>query len=93
MLARRVDGDEVRLGGLTLQVEELGPGESHVDTLWRLDPVTVFAADVVYNEILYNDEVPASVAIAEAVEAAKTLSTDESSGFINGLLGRVAQSA
>ncbi|MCS5733255.1 transcription antitermination factor NusB [Herbiconiux daphne] len=44
-------------------------------------------------EILYNDEVPASVAISEAVEAAKTLSTDESAGFLNGVLGKVAQSA
>jgi glyoxylase-like metal-dependent hydrolase (beta-lactamase superfamily II) len=42
-------GDEVRLGGLTLQVEELGPGESHIDSLWRLDPATVFAADIAYN--------------------------------------------
>jgi glyoxylase-like metal-dependent hydrolase (beta-lactamase superfamily II) len=42
-------GDEVRLGGLTLQVEELGPGESDIDSLWRLDPLTVFAGDVVYN--------------------------------------------
>ncbi|MFB2599791.1 transcription antitermination factor NusB [Herbiconiux sp. P17] len=44
-------------------------------------------------EILYNDEVPASVAISEAVEAAKTLSTEDSSGFINGVLGKVAESA
>jgi glyoxylase-like metal-dependent hydrolase (beta-lactamase superfamily II) len=42
-------GDEARLGGLTFQVEELGPGESHVDSLWRLDPVTLFAGDIVYN--------------------------------------------
>jgi N utilization substance protein B len=44
-------------------------------------------------EILHNDEVPAAVAIAEAVELAKTLSTDESAGFINGVLGKVAESA
>lgn len=43
------NGDEVRLGGLTLQVEELGPGESCIDSLWRLDPVTVFAGDIIYN--------------------------------------------
>ncbi|WP_066038733.1 transcription antitermination factor NusB [Herbiconiux solani] len=43
-------------------------------------------------EIQYNDEVPASVAIAEAVELAKTLSTDDSSGFVNGVLGKVALS-
>jgi N utilization substance protein B len=44
-------------------------------------------------EILYNDEVPASVAISEAVEAAKSLSTEDSSSFINGVLGKVAESA
>ncbi|MBF4573630.1 transcription antitermination factor NusB [Herbiconiux sp. VKM Ac-1786] len=44
-------------------------------------------------EILYNDEVPAGVAIAEAVELAKTLSTDDSAGFVNGVLGKVAQAA
>jgi glyoxylase-like metal-dependent hydrolase (beta-lactamase superfamily II) len=43
------DGDDVRLGGLTLSVRELGPGESHVDTLWQLDPSTIFAGDVAYN--------------------------------------------
>jgi glyoxylase-like metal-dependent hydrolase (beta-lactamase superfamily II) len=42
-------GDEVRLGGLTLDVEELGPGESQIDSLWRLDPGTLFVGDVVYN--------------------------------------------
>ncbi len=42
-------GDEVHLGGVSLVVEELGPGESPVDTLWRLDDRTVFAGDVAYN--------------------------------------------
>jgi N utilization substance protein B len=42
-------------------------------------------------EILYNPEVPNPVAIAEAVESATVLSTDDSAGFINGLLGRIAQ--
>jgi N utilization substance protein B len=41
-------------------------------------------------EILFNDEVPDGVAIAEAVEAAQTLSTADSAGFVNGLLGRIA---
>jgi glyoxylase-like metal-dependent hydrolase (beta-lactamase superfamily II) len=43
------DGDDVRLGGLTLSVRELGPGESHVDTLWQLDASTIFPGDVAYN--------------------------------------------
>ncbi len=42
-------------------------------------------------EVLFNDEIPAAVAIDEAVEFAKTLSTDDSAGFVNGLLGKIAQ--
>jgi N utilization substance protein B len=42
-------------------------------------------------ELLHNDDVPDAVAIAEAVEAATVLSTDDSAGFINGLLGTIAQ--
>jgi len=43
-------------------------------------------------EILFNDEVPDGVAISEAVESAKLHSTDDSAGFVNGLLGRIAAS-
>ncbi|RZU65023.1 NusB antitermination factor [Microterricola gilva] len=42
-------------------------------------------------EIMYNDEVPDAVAISEAVEAATVLSTDDSAGFINGLLAKISQ--
>jgi N utilization substance protein B len=41
-------------------------------------------------EILFNDEVPDSVAISEAVESATVHSTEDSAGFVNGLLGRIA---
>jgi len=42
-------------------------------------------------EILHNDEVPDGVAISEAVESATVLSTEDSAGFVNGLLARIAQ--
>ncbi|MFH5823260.1 transcription antitermination factor NusB [Georgenia sp. AZ-5] len=42
-------------------------------------------------ELLYNDEVPDAVAVDEAVELAAELSTDESPGFVNGLLGRLLE--
>ena len=42
-------------------------------------------------ELLFNEQVPDGVAISEAVESATVLSTDDSAGFINGLLGRIAQ--
>ncbi|MFM6980775.1 MAG: transcription antitermination factor NusB [Micrococcales bacterium] len=41
-------------------------------------------------EIVFNDEVPGAVAIDEAVELAKEYSTDDSAGFINGLLHRIS---
>ena len=42
-------------------------------------------------ELLFNEQIPDGVAISEAVEAAAVLSTEDSSGFINGLLGRIAR--
>jgi len=42
-------------------------------------------------EIVYEDEVPASVAINEAVELAKAYGGDDSPKFVNGVLGRIAE--
>ena len=44
-------------------------------------------------EMLYNDDVPAAVAIDEAVTLAKEFSTDESGSFVNGVLGRVSRTS
>jgi N utilization substance protein B len=41
-------------------------------------------------ELLFVDEVPASVTINEAVELAKLYGGEDSSKFINGVLGRIA---
>lgn len=41
-------------------------------------------------EILHNEAVPDGVAINEAVDLAKELSTDDSGAFVNGLLSRIA---
>lgn len=41
-------------------------------------------------EILHNPAVPDAVAVNEAVELAKELSTDDSGSFVNGLLSRIA---
>lgn len=42
-------------------------------------------------EIIYRDDVPDSVAINEAVEMAKVYGGDDSSKFVNGVLGRIAE--
>jgi N utilization substance protein B len=44
-------------------------------------------------EIRFTTEVPDAVAIAEAVELAQSLSTEDSAGFVNGVLGAVADGA
>lgn len=41
-------------------------------------------------ELLWGD-VPGAVAVDEAVELARTLSTDDSPGFVNGVLGRLLE--
>lgn len=42
-------------------------------------------------ELLWADDVPDAVVIDEAVELAKTLSTDDSPAYVNGVLGAILQ--
>ena len=61
----------------------------HGWTLERLPAVDRAILRVAVWELLHADDVPEPVAVDEAVELAKQLSTDESPGFINGVLGQV----
>jgi len=61
---------------------------------WDLDRMPVLDRNILRlgaYEILWSTEVPVSVAIDEAVELAKTLSTEESPGYVNGVLGAIAE--
>ena len=58
-------------------------------TLERLPAVDRAILRVAVWELLHADDVPAPVAVDEAVELAKELSTDDSPGFVNGVLGQV----
>jgi transcription antitermination protein NusB len=42
-------------------------------------------------ELLHEEDVPARVALNEAIEVAKQFGTEESGSFVNGLLDRIAQ--
>ena len=42
-------------------------------------------------ELLWSKEVPEAVAISEALELAQTLSTEESSKYINGVLSKILE--
>ena len=74
------------------QIDELIETYSQGWTINRMPVVDRAIVRIGIWEILYNEDVPDGVAIAEAVESAATLSTADSAGFINGLLGRIAAS-
>src|SRR4051812_38592811 len=58
-------------------------------TLERMPGVDRAVLRVGLYELLWASDVPDAVAIDEAVELAKLLSTDDSPKFVNGILGRV----
>ncbi len=58
-------------------------------TLDRLPAVDRAILRVAVWELLHAEDVPEPVAVDEAVELAKRLSTDESPGFVNGVLGQI----
>ena len=58
-------------------------------TLERLPAVDRAVLRVAVWELLHAEDVPEPVAVDEAVELAKELSTDESPAFVNGVLGQV----
>jgi len=58
-------------------------------TLERMPPVDRAVLRLALFELLWCDAVPDAVVIDEAVELAKSLSTEASPGFVNGVLSRV----
>ena len=82
-----VEGVEAHLGDIDAEIEAHAQGWP----LERMPALDRAIARVATWELLYNDEVPDAVAIAEAVESATVLSTEDSAGFLNGLLGGIAR--
>ena len=60
-------------------------------SLNRLPAVDRSILRVAVWELLFAPDVPTAVAVDEALELAKDLSTDESPGFISGVLGRLVE--
>jgi N utilization substance protein B len=70
-------------------VDELISSHLQGWTLERLPAVDRAILRVAVWELLHAEDVPEPVAVDEAVELAKKLSTDDSPGFVNGVLGQV----
>lgn len=62
---------------------------AHDWPLYRMPMIDRNLARLAVWELLYNPQVPPQVAISEATALAKELSTEESAGFLNGLLSRI----
>ena len=69
------------------KIEEKSNGWS----LKRLAKADITALRLAIYEIQYDEDVPAGVAVNEAVELAKFYGTDKSPAFVNGVLGSVVR--
>ena len=98
----RVDHTDLRVNAYAQQVidgviteqERLDEALTSYSRGWSLDRMPAVDRVILRVgawELLFNDEVPDGVAVAEAVTLAQQLSTDESPEFVNGLLGRLQQ--
>lgn len=99
---RRVVGGEPALNSYVAElVDGVVANQAYIDELlgsysmgWTLDRMPAVDRAILRigaYELLYRDDIPDAVAIAEAVNLAQELSTDESSTFVNGLLGRLLE--
>jgi N utilization substance protein B len=71
------------------RIDELLSTYAEEWTLARMPPVDLAVLRIGVYELLWCDDVPDEVVLAEAVALAASLSTDESPRFVNGLLGRL----
>jgi transcription antitermination protein NusB len=102
LLAERVGSGEPPVPEYAVQiVEGVSAHRARIDEListyaqgWTIDRMPAVDRVVLRLgawELLFNGDVPDAVAIDEAVELVRMLSTDESPGFVNGLLARLME--
>lgn len=60
-------------------------------SLQRLPKVSLAVLRLAVAEILYNEDVPVSVSVNEAVEIAKTFGSEEDASYINGVLSSIVK--
>lgn len=80
------------LAGVMENRAEIDAYISKYATEWPLEQITIVDRNIlrigVY-ELLYNDDIPAKVAINEAIEIAKIFGSESSGKFVNGVLGAI----
>ena len=85
-------GEELARGvdGLRHELDRIIGGHSRAWSITRMPAVDRNLMRIALYEMLCEDDVETPVAINEAVELAKAYGSDDTSRFINGVLGRVA---
>ena len=73
------------------RIDELIASYAEGWTIDRMPVVDRNLARIAVYELIYRDEIDDPVAITEAVELARTLSTEDSPRFLNGVLARIAE--
>ncbi|MFQ1001184.1 transcription antitermination factor NusB [Modestobacter sp. SSW1-42] len=73
------------------RIDELIEAHASGWSLDRLPDVDRAILRMAVYELLWVDDVPDAVVIDEAVELAKTLSTDDSPSYVNGVLGGIVR--
>lgn len=58
-------------------------------TIERISKIVMSSMRLAVYEILYCDDIPDIVSVNEAVEIVKTFESDESAGYVNGILANV----
>lgn len=79
---------------ITEKIESIDDTINHVSKGWktrRMGRVDLTVLRLAVYEMKYDADVPVKVAINEAVELAKQFGGEESAGFINGILGKIAE--
>ena len=101
LLSSRMSGEEVYIREYTAQLlEGVASARKKIDELitlhaqgWDMDRMPAVDRNILriaIYELLWSTEIPDKVAISEALELAKTLSTDDSVAYINGVLATIA---
>ena len=73
------------------RIDELLSSYSEGWSLERMPAVDRNVLRIGVFEVLYVDEVPDAVAVTEAINMVRDLSTDESPSFVNGVLGNIVR--
>jgi len=87
---------QTNIDSLLQKLSELDAKISQAAPEWPLDKINkinLAILRVATYELMYDEEVPAKVAVDEAVEIAKSLGSDNSPAFVNGVLGKIMKEA